>query len=620
MNARRRLAFAPWLLFSLIVTPQARGSDWPQFNLDSRHSGASLQESTLHTGNVATLHVRYHVALPSVAAGAPAYLQAVTTSQGILDLLFLGTEDGRILALDAATGATVWSRQPATGPGTATTSSPAIDPNRQYVYAYGLDGKVHKYQVADGTEITGGGWPEPTTLKPDVENGSSALSIVTAASGASYLYAAHAAYPPNETGDVQGHVTAIDLAGGTQTVWNADCSDQAVHFVEGGGTPDCAQTKSGVWGRAGVVYDPETDRIYFATGDGPFDADQGGHDWGDSIIELRPDGTGASGGLPLDSYTPVDQNMLQANNEDLGSTAPAVLPFAAASKYPHLAVQGGKEPEVHLVNLDNFSGQGGPGHTGGELEPVALPQGGGTLTALAVWVLPQDGTTWTFIVNANGIAAMQLFVDASGNPTIFTQWSKTTGGGSSPIIANGILYYAGTLGLQALDPASGNVLWSDTSIGPVHFESPIVVNGKLYIADENAVLWAYEPAPAPLGFYTIPPCRVLDTRDADGPYGGPALAGGSSRTVAIAGQCGVPSDALAVAANVTVVTPGSAGFLQAGPANVVSTASTLDFAAGKVLANNAVISLTGNPVGSLTVTAALAGSVNFLIDVSGYFK
>ncbi|HVR08663.1 MAG TPA: PQQ-binding-like beta-propeller repeat protein, partial [Thermoanaerobaculia bacterium] len=356
MNARRRLAFAPWLLFSLIVTPQARGSDWPQFNLDSRHSGASLQESTLHTGNVATLHVRYHVALPSVAAGAPAYLQAVTTSQGILDLLFLGTEDGRILALDAATGATVWSRQPATGPGTATTSSPAIDPNRQYVYAYGLDGKVHKYQVADGTEITGGGWPEPTTLKPDVENGSSALSIVTAASGASYLYAAHAAYPPNETGDVQGHVTAIDLAGGAQTVWNADCSDQAVHFVEGGGTPDCAQTKSGVWGRAGVVYDPETDRIYFATGDGPFDADQGGHDWGDSIIELRPDGTGASGGLPLDSYTPVDQNMLQANNEDLGSTAPAVLPFAAASKYPHLAVQGGKEPEVHLVNLDNFSG------------------------------------------------------------------------------------------------------------------------------------------------------------------------------------------------------------------------------------------------------------------------
>ncbi len=618
MKSSCRVGLVLWLLPLLLPVPSARGSDWPQFNLDSRHSGASLQESTIHAGNVATLHVRYHVTLPSVAAGAPVFLQGVATPQGTLDLLYLTTKDGRLLALDAASGSIVWSRQPATGPG-VTYSSPAIDPNRQFVYTYGLDGKIHKYQVGDGTEITGGGWPQVATLKPDVESGASALSIAATAGGATYLYAANAAYPPGEAGDVQGHVTAVDLATGAQTVWNADCSDQAVHFVEGG-TPDCAQLKSGVWGRAGVVYEPEIDRIVFATGDGPFDADQGGHDWGDSIVALHPDGTGAGGGLPVDSYTPVDQNTLQTNNEDLGSTSPAVLPFAAASKYPHLAVQGGKEPEVHLVNLDNLSGQGGPGHTGGELEPVALPQGGGMLTAPAVWVLPQDGTTWILIVNGNGIAAMQLFVDASGNPTIFPQWSTTGGGGSSPIVANGILYYVGTLGLQALEIVSGKVLWSDTSIGPVQLESPIVVNGRLYVADENAVLWAYEPAPAPLGFYTIPPCRLIDTRGADGPYGGPALAGGSSRTVAVAGQCGVPADALAVAANVAVVAPASSGFLQTGPADVVTATSTINFTAGRVLANNSVISLTGNPVGSLTVTAALTGDVNFLIDVSGYFK
>ena len=46
-----------------------------------------------------------------------------------------------------------------------TTSSPAIDPDLQFVYSYGLDGFVHKYQVGNGTEITSGGWPEHVTLK-----------------------------------------------------------------------------------------------------------------------------------------------------------------------------------------------------------------------------------------------------------------------------------------------------------------------------------------------------------------------------------------------------------------------------------------------------------------------
>jgi PQQ-like domain len=621
MKSRSRFLVALGVPLLLIAARGAAGSDWTQFDFDSRHSGNNPRESTVHAGNVATLHVRYHVTLPGVADGAPVFLEGVATPQGTKDLLFLETRDGRLLALDAATGATVWSQQAATGPG-STTSSPAVDPNRQYVYAYGLDGMAHKYRVGDGSEIMTGGWPEPTTLKPGVEYGASALSIVTTRDGTSYLYVAHGGYPPNNAGDDQGHVTAIHLGTGAQNVWNANCSDQAVHFVLSPGTPDCSQQQSGVWARAGVVYDPDTDRIYFATGVGPYDASTGGHDWGDSVLALNADGTGSGGGLPLDAYTPVDQNYLQANNLDLGSSAPAVLPAAPASKYPHLAVQAAKEPELHLVNLDNLSGQGGPGHTGGEVEPVAVPQGGATLTSLAVWVLPQDGTTWMFVANDNGISAMQLFVDASGNPTIFSQWSKTGNGGSSPIVANGIVYYAGAAGLQALDPVNGNVLWHDTSIGPIHWESPILVNGRLYVGDENGVLWAYEPNPAPLGFYTLTPCRLVDTRNAGGPYGGPALAGGAARTFAAAGQCGVPAGALAVAANVTAVAPGAAGHMTVGPANVLLPVSTINFVPGQVRTNNSIISLTGNPVGGLTAQAVLAGggSVDLLIDVYGYFK
>ncbi len=79
-----------------------------------------------------------------------------------------------------------------------------------YVYSYGLDGYVHKYQVGDGIEILTGGWPQLTTLKGYDEKGSSALSIATSG-GVKYLYVVHGGYP-GDKGDYQGHVTAINLA------------------------------------------------------------------------------------------------------------------------------------------------------------------------------------------------------------------------------------------------------------------------------------------------------------------------------------------------------------------------------------------------------------------------
>src|SRR5258708_24375014 len=126
---------------------------------------------------------------------------------------------GRLLAVDAATGAVVWSRQPATGP-QFTTSAPAIDPGRRFVYSYGLEGRVHKYRAADGQEVTGGGWPELATLKPEVEKCSPALAVAGAANRHTYLYVANGGYP-GDARDYPGHVTPVDLRSGAQPVWNA---------------------------------------------------------------------------------------------------------------------------------------------------------------------------------------------------------------------------------------------------------------------------------------------------------------------------------------------------------------------------------------------------------------
>ena len=121
-------------------------------------------------------------------------------------------------------------------------------------------------------------------------------------------------------------------------------------------------------------------------------------------------------------------------------------------------------------------------------------------------------------------------------------------------------------------------------------------------------------------FYVLPPCRVIDTRDPDGPYGGPALAPGGTRTIQFSGQCGIPSDAKAVAVNIAAVLPSSLGFLALYPANEsFPGTSTVNYKASKVIANNAIVKLSpagqinvfNNPVGSLT---------HFVIDINGYFK
>jgi hypothetical protein len=488
------MAFLSRLAAALVLLSPLRAAcgDWPQFNLDAQHSGTSRQETVIHRGNVATLHPLYHVSLPGVADGAPAFLAEVPTPLGQRDLLFVTTRNGWIVALDAATGGTVWSHQPATGPN-YTTSSPAVDPNRKYVYSYGLEGKVHKYQAGDGTEITTGGWPQLATLKPSVEKESSALAVAVAKNGTAYLYVANGGYP-GDAGDYQGHITAVDLATGAQRVFNANCSDQTVHFTLGG-SPDCSAVQTAIWARPGVVYDAASDRIFMATGNGNYNANTGGHNWGDSVFALNADGSGAGAG-PVDSYTPAEFQQLQNADADLGSTAPALFPGLPGSSVAHVGLQSGKDAELRLLNMDDLSGSGAPGHVGGELQKMPLPQGGPVLTMPAVWQSPSDGRIWAFVANGSGISGLELTVGGGGAPLLVSRWTSGNGG-TSPVVVNGILFYASYSGMCALDPPTGTQLWSDASIGGIHWESPIVVNGGLFVTDEAGNIWAYAPNAAP---------------------------------------------------------------------------------------------------------------------------
>jgi hypothetical protein len=124
------------------------------------------------------------------------------------------------------------------------------------------------------------------------------------------------------------------------------------------------------------------------------------------------------------------------------------------------------------------------------------------------------------------------------------------------------------------------------------------------------------PPPA-LSFYTVTPCRVVDTRL---PSDGPALAAGEVRNFAIAGTCGVSAGALAVSVNVTVTQPAAAGNLRLFAADtLLPLISTINYRAGQTRANNAVAPLSAAGLVAVRCTQA-TGGVHFILDVNGYFE
>ncbi len=473
------------ILAAVLVPIAAPAADWLQWGYDPTHSASNPDETAIGAANVAQLTLRYQVTMSANANVAPVFASGVDTPSGTKDLLFVTAQNGRLTAYDAADGSVVWS---ANTSGTAPTeSAPAIDPSKAFVYGYGVDGKVHKYRIGDGTEITDGGWPEVATLKPSVEKGAGALAFATT-NGTTYLYVVNDGYI-GDGGDYQGHLTAIDLATGAQKVFNSLCSDIEIHMVLNGasGTTDCSERQSGIWGRPGATYDPGTDRVDVSTGNGLFDANTGGLDWGDSVLALNPDGSGRGAGLPLDSYTPTNYSQLDGQDLDLGSASLSILPVPAGSAVQHLGLQTGKDSKLRLIDLDDMSGTGAPGGVGGEIQLIPVPLSESWMkTQPAVWVdAAGDGATWVFMANGTGLSGLKLGLDASNTPYLLPTWQMSAGA-TSAIVANGVLYHAGSCSggvcLFARDPHDGTVLWTSSPVGSLKWQSPILVDGALYIA------------------------------------------------------------------------------------------------------------------------------------------
>lgn len=431
---------------------QAPGHDWVEFGGDASSSSAPTAPTGITAANVASM-TRRQVKLDGTVDSSAIYLHDVTVKGAKHNVFFVTTTYGKTIAIDADSGQILWEYTPpkyATWVGTRqiTTSTPVADVDRRYIYAASPGGTVEKLAVSDGHMI----WTTPITLLPVREKIASPLHRFDG-----HIIAVTGGYvgdrPP-----YQGHVVILDPATGKILhVWNTLCSNRS-GLLE---PTSCPSVQSAIWGRAGAVIDPKTGNIFVATGNGQYN---GKTDWGDSVIELNSSATKMVG-----NYTPANNKELNEYDLDLGSTSPVLLGDG-------LLAQGGKDHFIRLLSLRQIAGT--TAHQGHELQIVNTPANAMLFTAPAVW--HHDGQTWLIASDGGGTAAWRL-----ENRKLVQIWENGNGG-TSPVVAGGLLYvYDPHGGLHVYEAATGKQV-ADLACGSGHWNSPVVVDGKIALPEGNA--------------------------------------------------------------------------------------------------------------------------------------
>ncbi|MGD0166443.1 MAG: PQQ-binding-like beta-propeller repeat protein [Gaiellaceae bacterium] len=428
------------------------GFDWTRFDWNAQRSGTEPLPTGITTANVAKLK-RQQVKLPGTVDSSAIFLHGVTINGATRDAFFVTTTYGITLAINAANGSILWKWTPPgysswAGTYRITNATPVADPSRQWIYAASPDGRIQKLSVANGHAA----WRVSITKLPQREKIPSALnyangSVIATTNG--YV----GDQPP-----YQGHVVIINPANGRLLhVWNSLCSNRHYLFSPS----SCQSSDSGIWGRAGAVVVPGSGDLLVATGNANWN---GSTDWGDSTLLLTPSATKLIG-----NYTPTNTAQLNANDLDLGSTSPVLLTS-------NLIAQGGKDAKIRLLSMKRLLGTAP--HKGGELQVVSTPSGTDLFTAPAVW--RTNAGVWMFAADNGGTAAWRLV-----GSKLQQVWHNASGG-TSPIVAGNLLWvYGPGGGLRVYVPGTGKLV-TTLKAGPGHWNSPIVVAGRVALPEGNA--------------------------------------------------------------------------------------------------------------------------------------
>ena len=248
-----------------VPEPVSSKYNWLQFGGSSLHLNNNTLETTITPQNVNQLTKLFQVDLPETIEGAPSYLTDVTTSSGVHDVAFVTTRSGYIVAMDAYSGQTLWSAQPASS--NITMSSPAIDPSGAYVYSAGLDGYIHKYAV--GTGIGGDRRRLARALDLEDQRREGRHGDHDRYGGERHQLPVHGrrCLRRRPAATTRGTSRRSTCRRARRTSSMRCAATRTCIFVV---QPDCAAAQAGIWAKAGLAFDPVTNRLYAATGNGTF--------------------------------------------------------------------------------------------------------------------------------------------------------------------------------------------------------------------------------------------------------------------------------------------------------------------------------------------------------------
>jgi outer membrane protein assembly factor BamB len=444
----------------LLAAPaDALGADWRRFGYDSARTNAPPGATGITRANAGTL-VPQRIELPGTVDNSPAYLADVSVAGVVRDVFIVTTTYGRTIAVDASTGAQLWSFVPAgiadwEGHDPYVSSSPVVDRERQFVYAPAPDGKVHKLSVADGSEVLAG-WPVTVSVLPEREKLSSALNITDR-----YVFATTASFRDREP--YQGHLVVIDRRSGrVVNVFNANCTRRKVIVHPN----TCGHTLSGIWGRGDPVVHPGGERLVVGTGNGPLNNRTR---FGGSILHLSPDARRVLG-----VWNPPDYKQRAKVDADLGSGS-AVL--VRGNRY---AITASKDGAVRMVDLKRMRRTGRPGRVPGLVQTV------GVTPRIPFVSAPTYNRATRTVYLANGVATVAYDVRGRHRPRLVRRWRRNISG-TTPILAGGLLFVYDFQGsrLQIYDPATGRTIASHAAEGG-HWASPIVADGRVALGSGDA--------------------------------------------------------------------------------------------------------------------------------------
>jgi hypothetical protein len=260
------------------------------------------------------------------------------------------------------------------------------------------------------------------------------------------------------------------------------------------GTPN--GSRGGTWQAGTGIAADDASNIFFATGNGTFDANKGGVDYGDSVMKLAPP---INKHLKvLDYFTPYNQAGLSNGDRDVGSGGVLLLPDQGANApHRHLLIQAGKEGSIYLIDRDNM----GHFHAQNNGQIVqALENIIGSMFATATWWNnnvyfggSRDFLTqFTFdpkagLLSASPVAKSEISfgfpgptpsISANGNSNgILWALEKTSTKGVTPVILHA---YDATNVAKELYNSDQNPV-RDAAGNAVKFAVPTVINGKVYV-------------------------------------------------------------------------------------------------------------------------------------------